>query len=127
MREVQILVLVSAALLSGCLTPATRQDAGKFKTIQAAQIDPGKVRDFSDCLMDGFERAHYSFKSVSTRQQVRASGYRVETLAGGSIIMMSADIFFDGRVELFEIHDAILVNTSGERESFAKCVDQFGS
>ncbi|WP_151898961.1 hypothetical protein [Nitrosospira lacus] len=54
--------------------------------------------------------------NISVRQQHRTEDYRVESLTYSSVLV-SADIFNNGRVELFESSAAGLVNTSGSAQS----------
>lgn len=65
------------------------------------------------------------------RQQRRTDGYRVETdgyrveLVNPNVgTILSADIFDDGRAELFEWSKAGLISTADERKGFASCLDK---
>ena len=70
--------------------------------------------------------AHFLMTNVESRQTRRTDGYRVETYNRVGILV-SADIFDDGRVELFEAKAAALINATGERDSFKKCLDGLGT
>lgn len=89
-------------------------------------MQPKSTQAFADCLLDGFDKAHSMFSNNTSRQQRRADSYRVDSLAGGRILIVSADIFDDGRVLLHESTSAALINTTGERDAFQKCLSQYG-
>jgi hypothetical protein len=74
--------------------------------------------------MDGFDASSLMLTNVSVRQQRRAERYRVETLTHSSVLL-SADVFDNGRVELYESSAAALINLSGERKAFADCLSRF--
>jgi hypothetical protein len=125
MKIVAVCVLSTA--ICACGTPPTRDaPPGFFVSKASGRIPPERTELFADCLMDGFGSSHGPLTNVSARQQKRANGLvRVETLSGGYILKMSADVFPDGRVELFESRGS-LPNTQGEHETFAKCLSKFG-
>ena len=116
---------IVAFLLSACAGP-TRLNTEAFKLLQEGRVTPQSSHAFADCLLDGFDKAHFMLTDATIRQQRRSDSYRVESLAGGRILFVSADVFDDGRVQLFESTSAGLINTSGERESFGRCLKQFG-
>ncbi len=124
MHKLTLLPLL-AFLLAGCVAAPTRSEPDEFKSLQRGRVPATNVAAFTDCLMDGFGSAHFSLTNVSTRQQRRADGYRVETETSG-ILLVSADIFESGLVELFESSAAALINTVGEREAFSKCLARLG-
>lgn len=113
-------------LLSACAAP-TRSDADAFFILKEGQIAPQNVHAFSDCLLDGFDKAHFMIHRFTSRQQRRSNSFRIETLAGGRIITVSADVFDDGKVVLNESKSAALINTSGQRDAFDSCLVQFGT
>jgi hypothetical protein len=75
--------------------------------------------------MDGFDASSFMLTNVSVRQQRRTERYRVEVLTHSSILL-SADVFDNGRVELYESSTAALINLSRERKAFSDCLDRFG-
>ena len=111
-------------LLTACGSAPTRSDTREFKSLQKGQISTSSVQAFTDCLMDGFNSAHGMLSNIVPRQQRRTDSYRVEAMAK-SIILVSADIFDNGSVELLESSAAGLIDTSGERKTFASCLDRF--
>jgi|GEM_PF-2109215 len=124
-RARQLLSLVLITLFfSSCAGP-TRNDAGAFSLLKEARIAPANVQAFADCLLDGFDKAHFMFSDVTSRQQRRNDSYRVETLSGGRILLVSADVFDSGRVAFNESSSAALINTSGERFAFDQCLSEF--
>ncbi|MEO7686319.1 MAG: hypothetical protein ABIS13_05110 [Nitrosospira sp.] len=62
--------------------------------------------------------------NVSVRQQRRTERYRVEVLTYSSVLL-SADVFDNGRAELYESSAAALVNLSRERKAFSDCLDRY--
>jgi len=57
---------------------------------------------------------------------IRSNSYRVESLTH-STILVSAEVFDDGRVQLLESTSAALIITEGEREAFGKCLKKYGT
>ena len=45
--------------------------------------------------------------------------------ANGRILLISVDVLNTGHVELWEGSSAALINTSGERNVFASCLDKY--
>jgi len=111
-------------VVAGCSAGPTRADLDGFKLLQKGQVPVEHTQAFTDCLMDGFNKAHWTMTNTNIRQQRRAECYRVESLVNSSILV-SADIFDDGRVQLLESKNAVLINTTGERKAFADCVSRF--
>lgn len=123
MKWISILLIT---LLTGCVTPTTRLDVDEFELINKGTVDTKSVLLFVDCLSDRFNAAHYLLTNIEVRQSQRAAGYRVETYTGTqNFLIISADIFNDGRVELYESSSAALINTKGEREAFNQCLKQY--
>ncbi len=105
---------------------ATRIEPEKFKLLSSGQIKPQDVPRFVDCLNDGFNRSHWGITNYEVRQTQRADGYRVETYTGSlNYLIVSADVFHNGKVNLLESEDAVFINTTGEREAFSHCLKQF--
>lgn len=113
-------------ILSACAAP-TRLDTEAFKLVQEGHVPPKHSHAFADCLLDGFDKAHFMFTDITSRQQRRSDSYRVESLTVGNSLLVSADVFDDGRVQLLESSTAALINTSGERDSFEKCLNKYGA
>ena len=114
-----------AVLLAACVAAPTRTETDAFFILKEGRVAPQNVRAFSDCLLDGFDKAHSVFTNSTSRQQRRADSFRVETLGGGRILTISADAFDDGRVVLNESKAAALINTSGQREAFDTCLEKY--
>jgi hypothetical protein len=110
--------------LAACVTAPTRSTSGAFTLTQSGDIPASDSQPFTDCLMDGFDASSFMLTNVSIRQQRRTERYRVEVLTHSSVLL-SADVFDNGRVELYESSAAALVNLSGERKAFADCLDRF--
>lgn len=120
-------LLLISVLLVGCAAAPTRSnDPAKFITKGEGRIAPSNTLLFSDCMIDGFQSSHGMMTNVSTKQTRRSTGYRIESLAGGHIVVTSADIFDDGRVALYESSAAGLINTTGEVETFNACLKKYG-
>jgi hypothetical protein len=75
-------------------------------------------------LNGGFDASSLMLTNISVRQQRRTERYRVEVLTHSSVLL-SADVFDNGRVELHESSTAALINLSGERKAFADCLNRF--
>ncbi len=117
--------LLLAVGLVGCVAAPTRDQAEEFKLMGSGQVPIAKLGVFSDCMIDGFDKAHTTPSAFRARQVRRATMTRVESMMENSIAM-SADIHDDGRVELYESSIAALLNLSGEKEAFASCLNQYG-
>lgn len=127
MKALSLCAVTSVALsvvLVGC-AGANRSDPGAFKEKLSGKINPADQRRFVECLMDGFDKAHWSLTLITTRQQVRSDTIRVETV-NNSAIINSADVNNDGTVALYESREGELTNTTGERAAFRACLQKFG-
>jgi len=120
-----ILASIVCLCLSACAGP-TRDEPGAFTVLAEGVVANSNAPAFADCLLDGFDKAHYALTIVNVRQQRRADSFRVETTSH-STVMVSADVFDDGRVRLYESPQAALLNTSGEREAFQRCLERYRS
>jgi hypothetical protein len=118
-----IAALATISCLCACASP-TREDSAAFATLTEGMISKSDTPAFADCVLDGFDKAHYSMTMVSARQQRRSDSYRIETTSALTILV-SADVFDDGRVRLTESSQAALVNTKGEKEAFQRCFERF--
>ncbi|PTR16959.1 hypothetical protein C8R31_101112 [Nitrosospira sp. Nsp2] len=117
-------ITLLSSLLAACVTAPTRSDSGAFKLTQHGEIPTSSTQPFTDCLMDGFDASSTMLTNVSIRQQRRTERYRVEVLTHSSVLL-SADVFDNGRVELYESSTAALINLSKERKAFADCLSRF--
>jgi hypothetical protein len=122
LRLLYITLLTS--LLSACVSAPTRSDSGAFALTQHGEIPASSTQPFTDCLMDGFDASSLMLTNISVRQQRRTERYRVEALTHSSVLL-SADVFDNGRVELHESSAAALINLSGERKAFTNCLNRF--
>ena len=111
--------------LTGCVTAPSRSDPDAFFVVKTSQIPSGNVQSFVDCVSDGFDKAHFILTNSTTRQQRRSDSYRIETLAGGTTITVSADVFLTGVVVLNESKSASLINTSGQKAAFDSCLIKY--
>jgi hypothetical protein len=119
------LIVLLSLMLAACAAP-TRTDPGEFFVVSAGNISAEKVPYFVDCLNDGFNKAHWGLTNFEVRQSTRATGFRIETYTGSlNYLMVSADVFNDGKVVLNESSAASLINTKGEKEAFTKCLAEF--
>lgn len=108
-------------LLMGCVTAPTRNEVAEFKEVGTGRVPVAKLGNFSDCVIDGFDRAHVTPSAFHARQVRRAGSTRIDTMLNNSV-MISADIHDDGRVELHESSMASLLDLSGEKQTFAECL-----
>lgn len=121
------LILTLSLVLAACAAP-TRTDKDEFFVVLSGNVPVDKVPNFIDCLTDGFNKAHWGMTDYEVRQTTRAAGYRVETYTGSfNYLLVSADIFNDGKVVLNESSAAALINTNGEKDTFASCLAEFRS
>ena len=123
-----LILLVTILFLSGCAL-VTRLDEDQFDSIQSGQINSSKVPAFVDCLMDGFGKLNIALTTAVPKQTQRANGFRVETYVDNKLLIMSADVFYDGKVELFEqknSHSLFSVwSTEGEKTAFDQCLKKY--
>ncbi|BAJ02381.1 hypothetical protein [Shewanella violacea] len=119
------LIIILSLMLTACAAP-TRTDKADFIVVSSGNVPNDKIPHFIDCLTDGFNKAHWGTTNYEVRQTVRSSGYRVETYTGSfNYLLVSADIFNDGRVVLNESISAGWINTNGEKEAFASCLVEY--
>jgi hypothetical protein len=125
MKAMRLLLVLGVVSLAGCAAPTRTSDPSAFTLLQRGEVESSKVQAFLGCLTDGFTDAHPFLATLSTRQQRRSTGYRIETVSEG-VANVSANVGDDGQVAIFESRTAVLINTSGERQAFARCLDQYG-
>jgi hypothetical protein len=118
--------IIFALILTGCATVKTREDVDAFPLKAKGQVDQMSRQRFIDCVTDGFRKSHGAYANVITAQEQRADVLRVENYAGGRILLISVDIFADGKTELFESTSAALINTDAEIGAFKACLIKFG-
>lgn len=118
-----ILASIACLCLSAC-AGSTRDEPGAFKLLAEGIVAEADAPAFADCLLDGFDKAHFALTIVNVRQQRRADSFRVE-ITSNSTLMVSADVFDDGRVRLYESSQAALLNTTGEKDAFQRCLERY--
>ncbi len=119
-----LLTISLSLMLVACAAP-NRTDTDEFFVVASGSVNVDKVPYFVDCLTDGFNKSHWGLTNFEVRQSTRASGYRVETYTGTlNYLLVSADVFSDGKVVLHESNSAALINTNGEKETFKNCLVQ---
>jgi hypothetical protein len=117
-------VLLSALACAGCVTAPTRDDASAFKVRRDGSVPPAAAQSLSDCLLDGFGRAHFALTNINVSQQVRGKVQRIETRTNG-ILLISADVHEDGRTQLLESSAAKFIDTTGEIQAFDACLAKY--
>ncbi len=117
-----VLALISI-ILSGCSRIPTRADGLRFKLIQQNSILPQSGLEFSFCLFDGWD----GYKGFS-RQLRRPDSYRIDIIGGeGSIMIASADIFDDGKVQLLlnrDVDGSSILDYTKYSDVFTSCLMQ---
>ena len=114
-------------VLISCAAAPTRKDVDEFKTLATGTVPVESVGKFSDCLVDGFNESHGLWSNYEVRTHKRYNSFRVETYTGSlNILLVSADVYDSGSVELLESSAAKLINTSGEQNAFNVCLETFG-
>lgn len=125
MKTLSILLLSMS--LAACGAPPTRNsDPAQFVVKAEGRVAPSNILSFSDCVIDGFQVSHGMMANIGIKQTRRSTGYRIETLAGGYIVVTSADIFEDGRVAMYESSAAGLINTKDQIIAFNDCLKKYG-
>lgn len=120
-----ILAAVTITVLAGCSTPSMRgehEDAFKFRA--AGQIDTGKLPQFMDCVLDTFVEEQRRVNAL-VYQWKRSTGYRID-LKTDKFLLLSADIYDDGRTQLLEGPAAGMLPTGAEIERYERCVASHG-
>jgi hypothetical protein len=120
-----LLALVVCLSVSACKGPQ-RSDVQSWEVVGSGKIRPEDNGLFMECVMDGFDRSHFTMTNISVRQQRRSDGYRIESMVN-SAVLMSADILDNGNVSLSESVSAGLTDTRGERNAFATCLRKFAT
>ena len=120
--------LIAAAVtvgLAGCGAPSMRgEHEGAFKFRAAGQIGTAQLPKFMDCVLDGFieEQKHVN---ALVYQWKRSTGYRID-IKTDKYIILSADIYDDGRTQLLEGPAAGMLPTGPEIARYQKCVASHG-
>lgn len=120
-----ILALAAAMTVVGCSTPSMRgEHEAAFKVRAAGQIDAAKVPVFMDCVLDAFVEEQRRANAL-VYQFKRSTGYRLD-LKTDKFLLLSADIYDDGRTQLLEGPAAGLIPTGAEIARYEQCVLQHG-
>lgn len=121
------LLLATALALTACGTaPTMSTDPGSYEPIQAGTFKPADQARFVDCVFDGFVGAQNMAMSTHVRQTKRATGYRIDVIAGAFQYVV-ADVGDDGRYQVTRSTNAKLVNFDKEQEASRKCLASFGT
>jgi hypothetical protein len=121
----KLFIIPLSIILASCAAP-TRTDTDEFFVVDSGNIATDKIPYFIDCLTDGFNKAHSGLANFEVRQSIRATGYRIETYTGSlNYLLVSADVFNDGKVVLNESSAAGWINTKGEKDTFSTCLLNF--
>lgn len=124
MGKMAFLLIVTISL-SACVA-GSRDVASDFNHINGGQIPKDKVPEFVDCVSDKFrDRTIGIDNNLFNRQNRRSNGYRVELVSSVGGIAVSADVFDDGRVELFERAHVRSSAFKGERDGFDVCLSKY--
>lgn len=119
-----ILLAAMAAFFVGCAT--NRDEPGAYEKVSAGAISVSNLSRFRDCVSDSFkDRTAGLGVMFMNRWQRRHEGYRIELVGNETGPLLSADIFDDGRYELYETTRFVRIRVQDERERFAQCVDRF--
>jgi len=97
-----VIGVIFSTAITGCMSAPTRSQESEFLLLQQGKIDSKDINKLLECLTDGFDKSHDILTNVHIRQQRRAAGYRVEAMVHSSVLV-SADIFDSGIVELHEV------------------------
>lgn len=117
-------LVLATVILAGCAAAPTRDQPAEFKLMGSGQVPAAQLGAFSDCVMDGFDKAHTIPTAFRARKVQRSTMTRVESMLDNSIAI-SADIHNDGRVALYESSIAALVNLASEKQAFAACLKNY--
>lgn len=127
MLKTMAAVAACTLFLSACGTaPSTAARPEKFVQVHAGRYDLPKQPLFMDCVFDGFLAAQNVNLLTHIRQVKRASGYRVEVIAGPYQYLV-AEIRDDGTYELLRGTFAVLVPLSKEEGESLACLQRFGA
>lgn len=118
---------IAVLALVGCGTaPTMSTDPGSYEPIQTGSYKPTEQARFVDCVFDGFVGAQNMAMSTHVRQTKRATGYRIDVIAGAFQYVV-ADIGDDGSYRLTRSTNAKLVNFDKEQQASKACLTQFGA
>lgn len=120
-----LFILLNVSLLVACGAPSTRADnPDLFKEVANGNVDSAKIPEFLDCVMDGFSRSQRQGTNVQVTQQKRSFGFRAEVMSGPHLIL-STDIYENGRTVLMEGYAAKFISTRSEIAEFNVCVKSY--
>jgi hypothetical protein len=111
-------------LLAGCAH--NRETPTDFERVSATSVPTKHLPAFIDCVSDKFrDQVAGIGVSWTNRQQRRSNMYRVELFSDDLGPLLSADIYDDGRVELFETTYPVRTRLGDERAGFAACMEKY--
>lgn len=108
------------ALLGACAT--NRGNPDDYERVSSGTFDQAKIQQFADCANDAFSDRTIGLGVVLFNREQRRTGMRRIELVGNEVgPMLSADIWDDGRYELYEITYPVRFRVQGERSKFDQC------
>ena len=122
----KIILILAALVLVGCVSPKVRGVEGDYSLIASSKVPVSSLPAFRDCASDALHDRTFGLGvQFINRQQRRSDHYRVELVDGDVGPLLSADIYDDGRVELFEINVSAKYRHKDATEAFSQCLTRF--
>ena len=119
----QILLIVAALSLAGCV--GTRNAEGEYLSIARGQVPIKSLAPFTACTNEVLQDMQYGASVFFNRQTKRERGIRIDLNSPVVGTILSADIFDNGDVELFEWKRAKFIPTDAQLQGFKKCLSQY--
>lgn len=119
------ILAIFALCLAGCTT--NRGNTEDYEIVTSGQVAVGSMERFRDCVSDSFADRTFGLGiNLFNRMQVRGNMWRVELVNSDTGPMLSADIYSDGRYELYRVKTWAAQNRLGdEHQAFAACAKKY--
>lgn len=121
----KLLFAVFVLVLAGCVSPRVRGVDGDYSQIASGKVQVVNLPVFRDCVSDAFHDRRFVGVQFKNRQTRRADHLRIELVDEDLGPLLSADIYDDGRVELFEINVFAKYRHKDATEGFNRCLTRF--
>lgn len=119
------ITIATSILLIGCAS--NRDQPEDYDLISTTQIPAAALPAFTDCATDAFrERMLGLMSRLTGRQQSRTNMTRVDLVHSDFGVILSADIFKDGKVQLYESKSHFGLFVDEEKDRFSACVKKYG-
>ena len=121
-----IFISLCATFLIACSSAITRENnPEQFDLLRTGVVNKANVIAFKDCIIQGSEVQNRIAYNVTTRGELRNKGYRVDSYAGETLLLLSADISNSGQTQLFRVKNSELTDLTIQINAYDNCLKTY--